>query len=178
MDFNLTDEEIKFLKAFHKKVKDRKIADKVKCVVALAQGFSFEDIANILLIDERTARRYFDTYKKEGLEKLCTLKYYQKKMFLSQEQIKLLKEELRNNCYSYAKEIKRYIEKTFKIKYTVAGLVILLHRIGFVYKKTKVVPARCDIKLQRDFLKKYQKLRKNTDKKYRNILYGRCSRNI
>ncbi|KLI27011.1 helix-turn-helix domain-containing protein [Brachyspira hyodysenteriae] len=92
MDFSLTDEEIKFLKAFHKKVKDRKIDDKVKCVVALAQGFSFEDIANILLIDERTARRYFDTYKKEGLEKLCTLKYYQKKMFLSQEQIKLLKE--------------------------------------------------------------------------------------
>ncbi len=164
MDFNLTDEEIKFLKSFHKKVKDRKIADKVKCVVALAQGFSFEDIANILLIDERTARRYFDTYKKEGLEKLCTLKYYQKKMLLSQEQIKLLKEELRNNCYSYAKEIKRYIEKTFKIKYTVAGLVILLHRIGFVYKKTKVVPARCDIKLQKDFLEKYQKLRENTNK--------------
>ena len=152
------------MKAFHKTVKYKKIADKVKCIVALAQGFSFEDIDNILLIDDRTARRYFDTYKKEGLEKLCTLKYYQKKMFLSQEQIKLLKEELRNNCYSYAKEIKRYIEKTFKIKYTVAGLVILLHRIGFVYKKTKVVPARCDIKLQRDFLEKYQKLRKNTDK--------------
>ena len=147
------------MKAFHKTVKYkkiadkvkcivRKIADKVKCVVALAQGFSFEDIANILLIDERTARRYFDTYKKE---KLCTLKYYQKKMFLSQEQIKLLKEELRNNCYSYAKEIKRYIEKTFKIKYTVYGFVILLHRIGFVYKNTKAVPACCDIKLQEIF---------------------------
>ncbi|KLI26893.1 hypothetical protein A9X84_01775 [Brachyspira hyodysenteriae] len=40
----------------------------------------------------------------------------------------------------------------------------MLHRIGFVYKKTKVVPARCDIKLQKDFLEKYQKLRKNTDK--------------
>lgn len=98
--------------------------------------------------------------KKEGLEKLCTLKYYQKKMLLSQEQIKLLKEELRNNCCSYAKEIKRYIEKTFKIKYTAAALVILLHRIGFVYKKTKAVPARCDIKLQKDFLEKYQKLPK------------------
>ena len=161
MDFQLTDEEIKFLKSFHKKVKDRRIADRVKCVVALAQGFSFEDIANILLIDERTARRYFDTYKKEGLEKLCTLKYYQNKMRLSPEQIELLKEELRNNCYSYAKDIKKYIEKTLKIKYTVAGLVILLHRIGFVYKKTKVIPARCDIALQKEFLEKYHKLRKN-----------------
>lgn len=81
-------------------------------------------------------------------------------MLLSQEQIKLLKEELRNNCCSYAKEIKRYIEKTFKIKYTAAALVILRHRIGFVYKKTKAVPARCDIKLQKDFLEKYQKLPK------------------
>ena len=161
MDFQLTDEEIKFLKSFHKKVKDRRIADRVKCVVALAQGFSFDDIANILLIDERTARRYFDTYKKEGLEKLCTLKYYQNKMRLSPEQIELLKEELRNNCYSYAKDIKKYIEKTLKIKYTVAGLVILLHRIGFVYKKTKVIPARCDIALQKEFLEKYHKLRKN-----------------
>ena len=67
MDFYLTDEEIKLLKAFHKTVKDRKIADKVKCVVALAQGFSFDDIANILLIDERSARRYFETYNKGGL---------------------------------------------------------------------------------------------------------------
>ena len=40
----------------------------------------------------------------------------------------------------------------------------MLHRIGFVYKKTKVVPARCDIKLQKDFLEKYQKLRENTNK--------------
>ena len=82
-------------------------------------------------------------------------------MMLSQEQIELLKEELRNNCYSYAKNIKKYIEKTFKIKYTVAGLVILLHRIGFVYKKTKVIPARYDIALQKEFLKKYQKLCEN-----------------
>lgn len=35
MDFNLTNEEIKFLKYFHKKVKDRRIADRVKCVVVL-----------------------------------------------------------------------------------------------------------------------------------------------
>ena len=123
--------------------------------------FSFDDIANILLIDERTARRYFDRYKKEGLEKLCTLEYYQKKMMLSQEQIELLKEELRNNSYSYAKNIKKYIEKTFKIKYTSAGLVILLHRIGFVYKKTKV----SDISLQKEYLKQYQKLRENLTEK-------------
>lgn len=123
--------------------------------------FSFDDIANILLIDERTARRYFDIYKKEGLEKLCTLEYYQKKMMLSQEQIELLKEELRNNSYSYAKNIKKYIEKTFKIKYTSAGLVILLHRIGFVYKKTKV----SDISLQKEYLKQYQKLRENLTEK-------------
>lgn len=58
---------------------------------------------------------------------------------ITQRKIKLLKEELRNNYYRYAKNIKEYIKKTFKIKYTVDGLVILLHCISFVYKNTKVI---------------------------------------
>ncbi|WP_096737071.1 hypothetical protein [Brachyspira sp. G79] len=79
MCFHLTDEEIKLLKYFHKKVKDRRIADRVKCVIALVQDFGFDDITNILLINERTARRYLDIYRKEGIEKYRIVKIRVKK---------------------------------------------------------------------------------------------------
>ena len=164
MNFYLTDEEIKLLKAFHKKVKDRKIADKVKCVVALAQGFSFDDIANILLIDERSARRYFETYNKGGLELLCKMKEATAKTKLTEDEIELLKEELRQNCYNCSKMIALYIFKTFHKKYTNNGLVLLLKRIGFVYKKTKYVPSRANLEEQLNFIEEYQKLRSKIDK--------------
>ena len=164
MNFYLTDEEIKLLKAFHKTVKDRKIADKVKCVVALAQGFSFDDIANILLIDERSARRYFETYNKGGLELLCKMKEATAKTKLTEDEIELLKEELRQNCYNCSKMIALYIFKTFHKKYTNNGLVLLLKRIGFVYKKTKYVPSRANLEEQLNFIEEYQKLRSKIDK--------------
>ncbi|PCG20109.1 hypothetical protein KQ44_08820 [Brachyspira sp. G79] len=67
------------MKYFHKKVKDRRIADRVKCVIALVQDFGFDDITNILLINERTARRYLDIYRKEGIEKYRIVKIRVKK---------------------------------------------------------------------------------------------------
>lgn len=51
-----------------------------------------------------------------------------------------------------------YIKDTFGVSYTSQGLVHLLHRIGFVYKKTKQVPGKADPEKQRAFLEeKYHK---------------------
>ena len=62
MSFELTQEEIVNLEKMHKSVYDKKIADRIKSVIALAKGYSFELIKKILLIDERTVRRYFIIY--------------------------------------------------------------------------------------------------------------------
>lgn len=37
----------------------------------------------------------------------------------------------------------------------------LLHRLGFVYKKTKVIPGKVDLKKQEQFKKEYEELKQN-----------------
>ena len=58
---------------------------------------------------------------------------------LSKEQESQLKKHLESRVYPDAKSIAKYIEETYGITYTPEGLVHLLHRLGFVYKKSKQV---------------------------------------
>ena len=160
MSFELTSAQIKELEKLHRSIKDKRIADRVKCVVALAKGFSFNEIHDILLIEERSARRYFAKYKKMGADGLLIMNYKGGISKLSKDQeIKLCK-HIEDNLYSTASEITSYIKKAFNIDYTSDGLVITLHRLGFSYKKTKRIPARADAEKQKAFLKEYNKLRK------------------
>ena len=57
-NFNLSKEQIRELELIHKNIKDKKIADRIKTIVALAKGYTYQQIEEILLIDERTARCY------------------------------------------------------------------------------------------------------------------------
>jgi hypothetical protein len=48
-----------------------------------------------------------------------------------------------------------YIKKSFQIEYTVSGLTDLLRRLGYVYKKPKLVPGNPDTQAQETFLKPF-----------------------
>jgi len=53
--------------------------------------------------------------------------------------------------YTDAKSVGVWIKDRFGVNYTPAGVVDLLNRIGFTYKKTKEVPCECDIEKQKSF---------------------------
>ena len=161
MNFKLDAIEIKELEQLHKGMKDRKLADRVKAVVALSKGYSFKQIHEILLLDERSARRYFKTYKKRGIDELLNLAYKGRESKLNLEQETQLINHLETNVYSTAASIAKYIEKKYQITYTNEGLVQTLHRLGFSYKKTKIIPAKADKQKQEDFIKMYKELREN-----------------
>jgi transposase len=74
-NFNLSGSKIKELEKLHKNIKDKRIADRIKTIVALAKGYSYQQIEEILLIDERTAKRYKKEYFNHGINKLLSLNY-------------------------------------------------------------------------------------------------------
>ena len=61
--------------------------------------------------------------------------------------------------YSTCQGIVNYIEKTFCKRYTANGLCLLLKRLGYVYKQTKVVPGKGNVLEQKKFERKLQKLK-------------------
>jgi transposase len=85
-DFHLTAQQIAALRVLHKKQRDRKKADRVKAIVLLGSGWSVDQVAQALLIDETTVRNWYATYKNGGTDELLTLHYEGKAPSLSEHQ--------------------------------------------------------------------------------------------
>ena len=54
----LTKEEVNELKSQHRTEKNRKICDKIKAVLASNDGWSYKEIAEVLLLDKETISRH------------------------------------------------------------------------------------------------------------------------
>jgi transposase len=80
---------------------------------------------------------------------------------LTDQQEKELNCHLEQNLYSTAAEICKYIEGKYNVQFTPDGMVMTLHRLGFSYKKTKIVPSKADKEKQEEFVKKYEELKNN-----------------
>jgi transposase len=154
----LDEDTRKRLRKLQRTNRDKNIFVKVTVLLMLDQGFSPEAIANSLGIDDSTVFRYQKAFKEKGLDSYLDNRYVAYSGKLSQEQEALLAQELTGNLYISSKEIADYIRHTFSVKYTPKGVVKLLHRLGFVYKKTTAVPSKGDAEAQQKFLEAFQAL--------------------
>ena len=151
----LNTDQIQELKIAHreaKRRKDIKSTDKIKAILLINDGYSYEEISQILLLDDSSIRRYLKIYIKRNLKGLLENNYMGKSSYLSQEEQRELAEHLDSNIYPDTKSIIEYIKENFNITYTPKGIVPLLHKLGFVYKKTKRVPGKADPEAQEKFI--------------------------
>jgi hypothetical protein len=78
---------------------------------------------------------------------------------LTEEQQRLLDQHLRENLYLTAKEIAHYVEQTWQVAYSESSMTQLLHRLGYVYKKPRLIPGKANAEQQREFVEYYQTLK-------------------
>ncbi len=71
----MSKEKIAELEKFHRSLRDKRHADRVKAVIALSRGWSAAQVAEILLFDEKTSRHYFERYQQGGLKALLDDNY-------------------------------------------------------------------------------------------------------
>lgn len=155
----LTEDQVKVLKQAHRTIRDKKLADRIKAVISLNSGFEYAQIAKILLLDEITLRRYAQQFKDKGIDGLLEYRYAGGQTRLSINQEQELKIFLRDNTKRTAKEIVDYVHKTYAAHFSVIGVTKLLHRLGFSYKKPKIIPGKADRTRQEEFLKKYEEIK-------------------
>lgn len=63
-------------------------------------------------------------------------------------------------CHS-ALKVLDFIKTTFGVVYKPDSVIVLLHRLGFVYKKTKLLPSKADIKAQDKFIVEFREKEQN-----------------
>ena len=154
-NLELSESELQNLLELHKQIKDKKLAYKINTLILLSNGFTYPEIEKVLLLDDRTIRRYRDLYLKKGIEGLLKNNYKGCQPELTDQQEKELNCHLEQNLYSTAAEICKYLEGKYNVQFTPDGMVITLHRLGFSYKKTKIVPSKADKEKQEEFVTYY-----------------------
>lgn len=152
----LTEEQVIELKLAHKQTREKRLADRIKAVLYVHFGLSYAEIAKLLLFDGVTVRRYVKQFKEKGTDGLLEYRYTGGRSRLSILQEGELKEYLRTNTLQTATAVVDHINRTYGNAYSVIGVTKLLHRLGFVYKKPKIIPGKIDLTKQEEFIQVYE----------------------
>jgi len=155
----LQPEEVDVLEEAHRAAQQKRAADRIKTILLLNEGYSYETIAHILRFDDTTVRGYYQEYKKEGIDGLLEDHYQGSYGFLSADEEAKLTAHLRTHTYQTVKAIVSYVWTTYGRHYSIEGMTHLLHRLGFVYKKTKVIPGKLNREKQEAFKQTYAQLK-------------------
>lgn len=141
-------EELKLEKA-------RKYADRIRVILLLDDGKTYKSISEYLFLDEGSIRNYRKRYKEGGLELLINDYYQGRKSFLSDKELKILSSDLKKEIFPTTQAVIDHVKRKFKVTYSRGGMVDLLHRIGFSFKKATPVPGKANKEKQRTFINQY-----------------------
>ena len=158
-DYELSTEQLYFLKQAHRREKNKKTADKIKSVYLLGSGWRVPDICEALLLDDNTIYRYYDIYEQEGLKGLLKNRHKGADTKLTDLEMRLLDDYLQAMPCQTTLEVIAYVDLEFDEHYSVSGMNALLKRLGYSYKKPQPVPGKADRQAQEVFLKQYRELR-------------------
>ena len=152
----LTDSERAALRAKHKHERDKRVCDRIKAVLLSDKGWSYAEIASVLLLDEQTIFNHVQEYKMQN-KLTCAHKGSEGK--LSTAQTADLLEHLDQRTYLHVKDILAYVQAMFGITYTIPGMTHWLHNHGFSYKKPVIVPGKADRTCQEKWIQEYAQLK-------------------
>ena len=110
-DFQLTAKQIAALRALHRIQRDKRLADRIKAIVHLGNGWSVKEVADALLIDEKTVSLWLEKYQRGGKEELLAMYSQGKSSSLTDKQQEELAKHLDENTYLTSREIRLYIKK-------------------------------------------------------------------
>lgn len=136
---------------------------KVTCILMFSNGRSPKTISDDLGVSLASIYRYIGQYQDSGAEELIENHYKAYRGRLDSNQIAALRKEVKEHVYTDAKQVTKWILRTFGVKYTQQGVVDLLNRIGFTYKKTTEVPCEANAANLFEFMKELAKTLQEKD---------------
>jgi len=156
--FQLSEKELIELHEAFKRAKKKAAKDayKINAIILLATGWSIESISAALLISDETIRQYKNAYQKGGIGKLLKTEYIGSNCKLTKHQRNILCKELDSAIYLTTNQIIEYVKRKFGIYYSIGGMNKLLHRLGYTYKKPKLVPGKGNKEKQEEFAAYYE----------------------
>lgn len=156
--FTLTTGELEMLRSAHRDAKrtNAHAAYKINAVILLGTGWPLKKVKNALLLDDETLRSYVGKYRDGGIESLLETNHKGRDCFLTKSQEETLRLELEETIHLTTQSVIKFVNEQFGIQYSASGMRDYLHRLGYEYKKPKLVPGNPDLDAQEEFIKHYE----------------------
>jgi len=160
MKISLTEAQKSALELQHKSERDKRVADRIKAVLLNSEGWTQRQIAQALRIHETTVAEHLNDYL--YLEGKLKPENGGSTSKLSFSETSELMAHLEDHTYTSTKDIIAYVATAYSITYTQQGMHDWLIKHGFSYKKPKESPAKADPVKQKQFIQKYEYLKRTT----------------
>jgi transposase len=137
---------------------EARVARRANAIVLLDSGWSCEEVAAALLIDDDTVRSWHALYAEHGLTGLVVMGHQGSQSHLSIAAEAALVDWIRTSLPRNTRMIGAWIAGTHAVAYSHAGLIALLRRLKIVYRKPDLVSAKLDPARQEAFIADYDRL--------------------
>jgi transposase len=162
MDLILEKSQLSLLQELQRNTSDRDTYQKLTTLLMIHQKYAFSEIAFILGIDNSTVYRHYHQYVGfNNFDDYLATHYKPCVGKLTEEQKEQVKSYVRTNICHTSLQVLSYIKDKFDVIYKPDSVIVLLHRLGFVYKKTKLIPSKADLEKQEYFIEEFRKIEQN-----------------
>jgi len=136
-----------------------RVTRRANAVVLLDGGWSAQEVADALLMNDDTIRGWHQLFEQRGIEGLTSFDVGGSTSFLSAAQEDDVKAFVATTLPRSTREIGAFIERRFGLVYeSRSGLIALLHRLGLEYHKPTVIARKLNEEKQKAFIEGYDKL--------------------
>jgi transposase len=136
-----------------------RVTRRANALVLLDDGWSCQEVARALLMDDDTIRGWHKLFEQRGIEGLTSFDVGGSASFLSAAQEEAVKAFVSTTLPRSTRQVGAFIEKEFGLVYeSRSGLIALLHRLGLDYHKPEVIARKLDEGKQKAFIESYDKL--------------------
>ena len=162
MELILDISQLALLKALQHNTSDSDTYQRLTTLLMIHNKFSPQEISDNLGIDKSTVHRHYHQYTSSRNVDTYLESHYKPCMGkLNAAQLQKVKEYVQTHICHSSLKVLDFIKTTFAVIYKPDSVIILLHRLGFVYKKTKLVPSKADIEAQDKFIVQFREKEQN-----------------
>ena len=136
--------------------KDARLHKRLSALLWLNEGRTRQEVAGLLGVHVRTVKNWLKLYLKGGLNALCTLSYKGDVGNLSVDQSQQLKKEVSTGRFKCAAQAVAWVEATFGVTFTAAGMRKLLSRLGCSFHQSSGFLFKANREKQQEFLNDYE----------------------
>ena len=136
-----------------------RLTRRANALVLLDDGWSCQEVAAALLLNDDTIRNWHKLFEQRGIEGVTSFDVGGSASFLSAAQEEALKVFVGTTLPRTTRQVGAWIEREFGLVYdSRSGLIALLHRLGLEYHKPNVISRKLDEGKQKAFIAGYEKL--------------------